>query len=51
MGGINLSTKKSQFETRSLSSLKKVFSDEDLLEEAYTKGSALYDEVYAFQID
>lgn len=38
------------FKTRVISSLVKVFADEELEIEAYEKGSALQNEVYSFQI-
>ncbi|SDE14992.1 protein of unknown function [Paenibacillus sp. UNCCL117] len=38
------------FETRCLSSLAKVFADEELRDEAFHSGSALRGEVYAFQV-
>ena len=38
------------FKTRVISSLVKVFADEELTESAYQKGSALQNEVYSFQV-
>lgn len=38
------------FKTRVVSSLVKVFADEELTEQAYQKGSALWNETYSFQI-
>lgn len=38
------------FETRSLSSLVKVFADEELQAPSYSKGSALANEMYSFQV-
>lgn len=38
------------FETRCLSSLSKVFSDEELVDEAYSKASSLRGEVFSFQV-
>ncbi|PAV31148.1 hypothetical protein CIL05_00360 [Virgibacillus profundi] len=38
------------FETRSLSSLAKVFPDEELKEEAFLKASAFLNETYTFQV-
>jgi hypothetical protein len=38
------------FETRCISSLVKVFADEELTEDAYPQGSALIGEYYSFQI-
>lgn len=42
--------KETSFETRCLSSLVKVFPDEELLAERYDHGSALKNETYTFQI-
>ena len=39
-----------EFETRCLSSLAKVFPDEELTEEAFRKASALQNETYSFQV-
>ncbi|NOU75469.1 DUF4091 domain-containing protein [Paenibacillus sp. LMG 31458] len=39
-----------RFETRVLSSLAKVFSDEELVEAVYGKGSMLLNETYSFQV-
>ncbi|MBB6731341.1 DUF4091 domain-containing protein [Cohnella zeiphila] len=39
-----------EFETRCLSSLAKVFADEELTVPAFTSGSALLGETYAFQV-
>ncbi|WP_201361865.1 glycoside hydrolase domain-containing protein [Dictyobacter formicarum] len=38
------------FETRCLSSLSKVFADEELLDESFSKASALREETYSFQV-
>lgn len=38
------------FETRCLSSLSKVFSDEELADSAYSRGFALSNETYSFQV-
>ncbi|MBD2867004.1 glycoside hydrolase domain-containing protein [Paenibacillus arenilitoris] len=38
------------FETRCLSSLTKVFADEELQDKAFNQGSALLDETFSFQI-
>src|SRR5690625_278446 len=39
-----------KFQTRSLSSLAKVFADEEIKDPTFTKGTALLNETYAFQV-
>lgn len=39
-----------QMETRCLSSLSKVFADEEMKEQPLTKASALLNETYSFQV-
>lgn len=45
-----MTTTTRRFETRCLSSLTKVFADEELTDSAYCHGSALWNETYAFQV-
>lgn len=41
---------KSQFKTTTVSSLAKVFPDEDLIDSSIQWGSALWNEIYSFQV-
>jgi len=45
-----MTTKNTMYETRCLSSLTKVFADEELKDAPYQKGSTLLNETYTFQI-
>lgn len=47
---IHVVRQESNFDTRCLSSLEKVFADEELNAQPYQKGSALLKETYSFQI-
>lgn len=45
-----MSEEKAVFQTRSISSLEKVFPDEELQAKPFTKASALMNEIYSFQV-
>lgn len=45
-----MSSNETQFETRCLSSLSKVFADQELQDEPFLKASALANETYSFQV-